>query len=121
MVKSIFSTVRKLMQDKIFLGFFISGFFINVIIWALLIWQNMPSAESVFLHYNIYFGIDKTGLYNQLFYLPLFGLIVFFINSVISAIIYSKEKMFCFYLLAGSILTELIILTAVSLILYLNA
>lgn len=93
---------------------------LNLLIWLVIYWQIKPNTESVFLHYNIYFGIDAIGSYAQLYYLSLSGLIIFLLNLIISFIIYKRGQIICYLLLISSIIAQIIIFVATILIVLLN-
>lgn len=81
----------------------------NGILWLLLLFAVRPSAETVTLHYTIYFGVDRVGAWYQLFLVPLAGLIVFAVNAVLSAT-YRRREALVGLLLAGSTLVFQVLL-----------
>lgn len=93
---------------------------VNAIAWVLLLWKIPYTSDTVLLHYNIFFGVDATGSWYQLFAIPLSGLIILLVNEAAllraaSADLFVKRLM--------SILTliiQLIVLVATLLIVLLN-
>ncbi len=71
---------------KIYWLYLIAGL-ANLLIWLWLGLVIRPTGESVPLHYNIYFGIDKIGNSYQLYWLPLFGLIIILFNLLLGSLI----------------------------------
>ena len=85
---------------------------LNLIIWAILYFNIEPTIDPIPLHYNIYFGIDLIGQWYQIFYLPASGLIIYFINFVLSYIIYKREKIISYFLILSTGLIQIILIGA---------
>ena len=51
-----------------------------------------PGLGQIFLHYNIIFGMDLIGDWWRMFLLPAAGLLVFFLDYLISYFFYAKDK-----------------------------
>ena len=76
---------------------------LNAAMWAGIFVKLQPFsylAESgqIPLHYNIYFGIDRVGPWYYAFVIPLFGLIVFAVNTALGYIFYFREKVISYTL-----------------------
>lgn len=72
-------------------GFFAAGLAMNIFVW-LWLWTHIPaSADELFLHYNILFGVDLIGASWQVYLVPLSGLIVLVVNLLLGWVIYKKE------------------------------
>lgn len=109
---------KVLFRNRIFRLNFIISAVLNIILWTLLYFQFKPQEEPVILHYNIYFGIDLIGDWYKIYTLPLFGLVIFFINSLLSVIIYQKEKNLGYFLMTvNSIVQIFLMLSGVFIIL----
>lgn len=80
----------------------------------------MPQTEPIILHYNIFFGIDLIGPWFKIYLIPLFGLICFFINFALSAIIYKRSKILSYLLIHASSLIQIFILLAVIFLIFQN-
>lgn len=70
-------------QRFLYIAFFFS-LLENLASLGLLIWKIPRSIEAVFLHYNIYFGIDLTGSWYQLLWLPGSGVAILLVNGLIA-------------------------------------
>ncbi len=93
----------------------------NIGTWAVLLWKIPHTNETIFLHYNIYFGIDLTGSWRQLFWVPGTGSVIFLVNS---AVIFFSRQLARVTKIAFSILTlafQLMLAVASVLIILLNA
>lgn len=93
---------------------------LNSGLWAGLFWRLRGIAESVPLHYNIYFGIDRLGPSYQLFLPPLLGLLFILVNFSLGAIFFSKEKLLSQILAGVSSFSQLILILASIFILLVN-
>lgn len=100
-IKTLVSSRRGFFREKISLYLLISGLVINLISWLYIFINIKPQEEPIFLHYNIYYGVDLIGDWYQIYiYLPLIALVVFFINAFISYILYKQDKKLT-YLIEG--------------------
>lgn len=107
-------------KDKFILISLVLSLSLNLLIWVLLYLKIPRNMESVILHYNIYFSIDLIGEWYRVFILPTAGLVILFINSFLSYIIYKQSRLAA-YLLAGSILAlHFFLLTASLAIIFIN-
>lgn len=88
------------------------GFLLNLLTWIILIWKIKPSTEPIPLHYNIYLGIDLIGNWKLVYILPGSGLIIYFINLIISYIIYKRIKLISYFLISINLVVQLIFLTS---------
>jgi vacuolar-type H+-ATPase subunit I/STV1 len=104
--------------EKILLLFFLVGLLLNTFIWIFLFLSVKSRSEPIPLHYNIYFGIDLIGKIYKLFFLPFFGLLVIFINYVVSSIVYKREKILSYFLMSITVFTQAILVLAMILISY---
>lgn len=82
----------------------ISGL-LNLIAWLYLGLAIKPRPEVIFLHYTVHFGVDLSGPWSQIFFLPLLGLILILINFVMAYFVYDQNKN----------LSRLIVLTTIAL------
>jgi hypothetical protein len=67
------------------------GFVFNLVVWAFLWWKIRPQADPVYLHYNIYFGVDLIGQWYRIFLLPALGFVFYVIDIAIAAFLYKKS------------------------------
>ncbi|MDD5043084.1 MAG: hypothetical protein PHD51_00225 [Patescibacteria group bacterium] len=93
------------------------GIVFNIFFWAWLYFKMPRGGESVPLHYNIYFGIDRIGRWYEIFLFPLTAFFILLVNFFLAYFIYKKEKFLSHSLVIVSCLVGLIILGAGLLIL----
>ncbi|MEA2064747.1 MAG: hypothetical protein U9O66_00425 [Patescibacteria group bacterium] len=108
-------------KDKAMSLCFFASLLLNIFIW-IGYFLNIKNGESlIYLHYNIYFGVDFIGAWYKIFIIPIFGLIILLINYFISIRIYLNNK-FASYILAGSALfAQFILLFASIAIIWINS
>ena len=63
---------------------FIGSLVVNLANWGLIIFFIRPVDFLLILHYNVYFGVDIIGPWWQLYFLPLIGIIILSINTILS-------------------------------------
>ena len=85
----------------------------NVCLWLLFIWRLKPQPDPIFLHYNIYYGIDLIGeWWKAYFFLPGSGLLFFLINYILAFFLYPREKIISYFLIGVSLLAQIVFLVA---------
>lgn len=87
---------------------------------ALLVWKIPPTSDTVFLHYNIYFGIDKTGPWWELLLIPGSGLIFFLLNTAAIFFVKNIDPLFKMVLAVTTLVLQLMSVVAVVLVILLN-
>ncbi|MBI5022687.1 MAG: hypothetical protein HZC05_00770 [Candidatus Magasanikbacteria bacterium] len=83
--------VRLFLRDKLVLSSLITAMAVNAALWVYLFWA-VKSAENIFLHYTIHFGVDLVGTYSDLLMLPLIGLVLILLNFIIAYFLYDNLK-----------------------------
>lgn len=107
----------KFWRNKKMLGFLFSCLIINVLNFLYIYLEMRKSGHAVPLRYNILIGIDYIGPWTKLLHLPLFGLVIFIINFLLTYKVYIDENKFLTNLLLFSTLgIQVILLVAVILI-----
>jgi len=113
-------------RDKTILITLTLAFIINILLWIFLYWQirkiidSNPEYTNIPLHYNVFFGIDQYGKWYKIFLIPLAGLVIFLINSVTSFIIYSKKNILSYFLTFITLISQIILALAGTLIILIN-
>ncbi|HOW60440.1 MAG TPA: hypothetical protein P5548_02140 [Candidatus Moranbacteria bacterium] len=78
---------------------FIGSLVVNLANWGLIIFFIRPVDFLLILHYNVYFGVDIIGPWWQLYFLPLIGIIILSINTILSYLFYQKKERIIAHLL----------------------
>ena len=85
---------------------------INGILWIYTLIHFFHAEDLVPLHYTIYYGIDLIDYKTKLFSYPIMGLIVIGVNMAL-AFFLKEEKLIRYFLLAGSLLTQVVLFASV--------
>lgn len=100
-------------SNKFLKYFVIITLFLNLINWLLVYLKFARffagQSETVILHYNIYFGIDKIGNWAEVFYLPLYGLVFLLLNILIGFLLHKKDTFIYFSLVSTAFLSILLL------------
>ena len=84
--------------------YFILAALINLFCWFFVfLIRSRIATDSAILHYNIDFGVNLIGTSNQLFTIPLLGLLILLMNSAAARIIIKRKvDKFLLHFLGGS-------------------
>jgi hypothetical protein len=92
----------------------------NLSIWIWLALNIHPQEDSVFLHYNVLFGVDLTGPWYMVFSVPTLGLFLIFINAFLGWFSYDRDSSVSLFSNIVSVLVHFFLLVASSLLIFLN-
>jgi hypothetical protein len=96
-------------KNKIIKWNLIFSFFVNLAIWFFLYWRVTPQVEPIFLKYNIYFGPTLIGQWWQIFFLPILGLAIILINTILSAIVLKKQRISSYFFVFASSFSQILL------------
>lgn len=104
---------------------FILSLLINAVIWLALYFKLYPFSYmtefgQIFLHYNVYFGIDNIGQWYMPFIIPILGLFIILFNNILAYIFYLREKIIAYILLISQTVLHLVLLAAAIFVILLN-
>jgi len=92
-IKDIIITRKNFFKDKLSLSLLVVGLILNLSSWLYIYLNIKPQTEPIFLHYNIYYGVDLIGEWYDIYlYIPVVLLGIFFINAFFSYILYKRER-----------------------------
>jgi hypothetical protein len=113
--------VREFFKSHIVIWLLIFSFLANMINWLILwIWIE-PVEFPIILHYNVYFGVDRVGDYQQAYVLPLIGFILLFVNLLLAMYFYAqKERIASYVLLIGTLMIQLSLIVGSASIILIN-
>lgn len=98
----------------------IGSLLLNAITWAYLLWNIRPQEDLIFLHYTILFGVDFFGPWWKIIYLPLGGLAIILVNTVLGWVLFARDAFANYVLLAVCLLSQCLLLVAGVLLVLLN-
>lgn len=107
-------------KNKFILINFIISIFLNFVLFFLIFLKIRPSSEPIALHYNIYLGIDLIGNWYKIYFLPLLGLIILLVNTLLAYYILKKERILAYFLVSASTFAQIILLVAGAIVVLLN-
>lgn len=94
---------------------------LNFIIWILAVIIFYKAEQSLLIiHYNILFGIDWVASKPTIFLLPVIGLIVFVVNTLLSWRVGKYDDLSKHLLLGGAVVVNLFLLLAIATIWSIN-
>jgi hypothetical protein len=97
-----------------------SSLILNILIWVWLFWEIRPQADSIFLHYNILFGVDYLGPWWQIALLPSAGLSILIVNAILGWVLYGRDSFAAYLLNTTATFSQIIILISSYLLINLN-
>ena len=113
-------------RNKYILISSISALLINLALWFFLyiylnrILASNPEVTSIPLHYNVFLGIDLVASWWQAFFLPLIGLAIIIVNTLLAFMVYSKKSLASYFLTTTSLLVHVTLAVAGLLIVLIN-
>jgi hypothetical protein len=91
----------------------LGAFLLNLAGWTILALFIRPDQSVVILHYNVYFGVDLIGDWQQAYLIPVIGLLFLGVNLWLARWFYGNRERFAAYvLLLASIMIELAVAVA---------
>jgi|ETN01SMinimDraft_4_1059930.scaffolds.fasta_scaffold224961_1 hypothetical protein len=66
--------------------------------------------EIIFLHRNIYFGVDLLGEWYYIFTLPIISIVLSTFNAIISRICYTRSRLFSYFLIVGALVVSTVLM-----------
>ena len=104
---------------------FIASLVLNLITWAVLYFKlhsfsYTTEAGQIYLHYNLYFGIDNIGYWYESLIIPLLGLFIIIFNNTLGYFFYIQEKVISYSLVISSAVLQVILLAAAIFVILLN-
>jgi hypothetical protein len=109
------------LRDKSFLMISVATALVNLFAWILIFVFLGQGNLNIILHYNVLFGIEFKGSVDQVFIIPLIGLIIFFLNAIITKLVYKREKFIAYLLLSVSLVSQIFVLIAIVAIIMINS
>lgn len=108
------------LRDKNFLMISAATALVNIALWLLIFAFLGKEKINIILHYNVLFGVDFQGNPREVFTIPAIGLVIFFLNAIITEFIHKKEKLIAYLLLSVSLVSQIFAVIAVAAIILIN-
>lgn len=99
----------------------IGSFFVNLADWGLLAFFVRPVDFLIILHYNVYFGVDILGSWQEAYFLPAVGTFFLAMNVFLGYFFYQRKERIATYLfLLGAFIVQAGVLIAEASIIKIN-
>lgn len=108
-------------SEKKYLMLSVATILANFAAWILVLIFLEQGKLNIILHYNVLFGVDFKGNSEQVFIIPLIGLVIFFLNSIITMLVYKREKIIAYLLLSTSLVCQIFSVIAIIAIIMINS
>lgn len=111
--------LRLFLKDRWILGVFLPPFIISCVL-LLVVLLFFPKQENVVLHYNVYFGIDLLGPWQNMLLIPIALMAITMFNAVAAAFIWRWDRLTSYILGLGTMIITTLGAVATGLLFYLN-
>lgn len=99
----------------------IGSLIINISNFGLIAFFIRPVDFPIILHYNVYFGVDVIGSWWQVYFLPLIGMLILSINTLLGYSFYQqKERVIAHLLVLAIFIVQVCVTIAVASLLSIN-
>lgn len=109
------------LNNKIIIITTIIAIVFNLFIYLYLYYKIDILEPVIALYYNVYFGVNKLGSVNKLFYLPFIGTFIITTNMIIGILVYKREKVLSYLLVTTSLICQLLLFIVLYFIILLNS
>lgn len=99
--------MKEFFKNNIIRFFLISSLALNLGLFLFLYFFIKQSDIPIVLHYNVNTGVDYFGEVISIFILPLIGLIIFLLNSILALKIWPKMESLSFFLISVILISEI--------------
>lgn len=111
---------RSYWKNEIIMSILALSCLANISLWAFLFKNQKSSELPVILHYNLFFGVDYLGAYNEIYLIPIVGVIIIFINTILGYLLYERERLASYFLVFNIFIVQSFLLLAGYLIVEIN-
>lgn len=101
-----FPTLRFFVKNIFLSVSFGAAILTNLGLWIFLATVMPSPASRAFLHYTVYFGIDRVGPWSMMFFLPLLGMAIGAGNNILAAIAYQQRPLLAYFLASAAFLVQ---------------
>ncbi|MEA1937321.1 MAG: hypothetical protein U9N04_04395 [Patescibacteria group bacterium] len=113
-------TFRSYWKNKTIMSIFFSSCLVNIFLWIFLFKNQRNSELPIILHYNLFFGVDYLGSYNEIYLLPAVGATIIILNTILGCLLYERGKLASYFLVFNIFIVQLFLLLAGYLIVEIN-
>jgi hypothetical protein len=99
-------------HDRLAQGVLLGGLVVNVVLFGLLLFRYPLLPDAIPMHWDAAGSVDRIALRQEVFALPVFGLITLLANDGLGAVLYRRERVASYMLWSGAVLVQLLFLLA---------
>jgi hypothetical protein len=93
---------------------------LNIALWIWLFIQFPPTSDTVFLHYNVLFGVDLIGAWWRVLWVPILGAFIILLNTVVGWFSFAYDQFIATLCLVVCVAVQLLLYPAVYVLIFLN-
>ncbi|MDP2684023.1 MAG: hypothetical protein Q8P20_03110 [bacterium] len=112
--------IKLYFKYRLNLVMFVLALLINITNWLWIVLRIRPQNESVFLHYNILFGVDYIGEWWRIYIIAFTGLVIFVINFLLGWLLFNKDKFVSILMNIVNVVSQVFLLIATAILVFLN-
>tara|TARA_Y100000310_G_scaffold315414_1_gene365912 strand:+ start:8386 stop:8736 length:351 start_codon:yes stop_codon:yes gene_type:complete len=95
--------IKNYFKKKLILLLILLSFILNIILWMILVFAIKRGGEfALILHYNVLYGADIFGQHHELYSLPISGLVILGVNSILGFFSFKQKQFLLNYILLGT-------------------
>lgn len=113
--------LKLFIKKKTILVTLLSALGLNALAWIWLALGTTPRGEAAVLHYTILFQIDRLGTFGALYLPPGIALFMVVLNFTLAWLLYGYDTVIAKLLAASTVVLQILLLTAISVLVFLNA
>lgn len=111
--------IRAFFKEKFVFASVVLFFLSNAAVWSYLLYNAEPR-DHFFLHYTVYFGVDLVGTRNDAFFLPVGGLLIGAVNTVLAHLFRLRARPLSVFFLVLTLVVHVFLGVAAVLVASLN-
>ena len=98
-------------RDILILGFLGASALLLGILFLIIFLGIQRSDVLVQVRFDSFTGVSKLGLWIEVYNLFVVGALIGLVNTVLSYVVYEKERLVSIFLLAGAVISEIILIS----------
>lgn len=83
---------KSFLKNPILASLVLLSLLINLIVFGVLYFSIGTSGQSIILHYNVYFGVDLVGGWQEIYVMPFIGFLFILVNFLLAYYFYFKRE-----------------------------
>ena len=100
--------------------FLVVALVMHLFLWAYILWYIGPQDQQLFLHYTMFFGVDLIGSWYMVYIIPVGGLCLFLLNTVLAWFMFSVDRLASYFFLATTVGCHIFLGMAAYMVVFLN-